>query len=279
MNAAASLSDLLGLAIVALVLGMRHGVDADHLAAIDAMTRCNAQARPALARRTGLWFSIGHGAVVLAVAFAVAATAHAWAAPQWLEPFGAWASIAMLALLGALNLIAWRQAAPGAAVALAGWRSTLFNGALRACSRRAVMGVGVLFAVSFDTVSQAALMAATGAARHGFAAVGLLAGAFVVGMIVTDGLNGWWVARLIQRPGAGAARASRVMCIAISAISLGTAALGAAAQLSPAVSAWAELNGAWLALAIVAIVGVSFGLGWALARGERRLGKYPSSCA
>jgi len=279
MNAATSLSDLLGLAIVALVLGMRHGVDADHLAAIDAMTRCNAQARPALARRTGLWFSIGHGAVVLAVAFAVAATAHAWAAPQWLEPFGAWASIAMLALLGALNLIAWRQAAPGAAVALAGWRSTLFHGALRACSRRAVMGVGVLFAISFDTVSQAALMAATGAARHGFAAVGLLAGAFVVGMIVTDGLNGWWVARLIQRPGAGAARASRVMCIAISAISLGTAALGAAAQLSPVVSAWAELNGAWLALAIVAIVGVSFGLGLVLARGERQLTKYPSSCA
>jgi len=279
MNAATSLSDLLGLAIVALVLGMRHGVDADHLAAIDAMTRCNAQARPALARRTGLWFSIGHGAVVLAVAFAVAATAHAWAAPQWLEPFGAWASIAMLALLGALNLIAWRQAAPGAAVALAGWRSTLFHGALRACSRRAVMGVGVLFAISFDTVSQAALMAATGAARHGFAAVGQLAGAFVVGMIVTDGLNGWWVARLIQRPGAGAARASRVMCIAISAISLGTAALGAAAQLSPVVSAWAELNGAWLALAIVAIVGVSFGLGLVLARGERQLTKYPSSCA
>ena len=89
MNAAHTLSQLLGLAVVAGVLGMRHGVDADHLAAIDAMTRCNAQARPALARRTGLWFSIGHGAVVIAVAFAVALSAHAWAAPGWLEPFGA----------------------------------------------------------------------------------------------------------------------------------------------------------------------------------------------
>src|ERR1700712_2478545 len=138
MSPATTLPELLVLALVAGVLGMRHGVDADHLAAIDAMTRCNAEARPALARRTGLWFSIGHGAVVLAVAFAVASTAHAWAAPQWLEPFGAWASIAMLALLGALNLLAWRQAAPGTPVTLAGWRSTLFDGALRACSRRAV---------------------------------------------------------------------------------------------------------------------------------------------
>src|ERR1700742_2053399 len=118
MNAIHTLSELFGFAVVALVLGMRHGVDADHLAAIDAMTRCNAQARPALARRTGLWFSVGHGTVVLAVAFGVALTAHAWAAPEWLEPFGAWASIAMLVLLGALNLVAWSRSAPGADVAL-----------------------------------------------------------------------------------------------------------------------------------------------------------------
>jgi len=266
MNATTTLPELLGLAVVALVLGMRHGIDADHLAAIDAMTRCNAGVRPALARRTGLWFSIGHGAVVLAVAFAVTLTAHAWAAPGWLEPFGAWASIGMLVLLGVLNLVAWRQTAPGTAVAPTGWRSALFNGALQACSRRAVMGVGVLFAISFDTVSQAALMAATGTASHGLAAVGLLAGAFVAGMILTDGLNGWWVARLLQRPGAGSARASRVMCIAISGISLGTAALGAAAQLSTAVAVWAEGHSELLALGIVAIVGASFLAGLALAR-------------
>lgn len=266
MNVAHTLSELFGYAVVALVLGMRHGVDADHLAAIDAMTRCNAEARPALARRTGLWFSVGHGAVVIAVALAVALGAHAWAAPGWLEPFGAWSSIAMLVLLGALNLAAWRRTAPGAAVALAGWRSSLFKGALRACSRRAVFGVGVLFAASFDTVSQAALMAATGAASQGLAAVALLASAFVVGMILTDGLNGWWVARLIQRPGPGAASASRVMCVAISAISLGVAALGAATQLSPMVAGWAEGHSALLALAVVGLVGTSFLAGLVLSR-------------
>jgi high-affinity nickel-transport protein len=266
MESAATLSPLLGLALVALVLGMRHGVDADHLAAIDAMTRCNAQARPALARRTGVWFSIGHGAVVMGVALAVAATAHAWNAPAWLGPFGAWASITILVLLGVLNLAAWQRAAPGAPVALAGWRSRLFDGALRACSRRAVMGVGVLFALSFDTVTQAALMAATGIAQHGLAAVALLAGAFAAGMVVTDGLNGWWVARLVQRPGAGSAAASRVMCIAVSCISLGTAAVGAAAQLSGSITGWVDAHGQWIAATIVAIMAASFGLGLLLAR-------------
>ena len=269
MNPAHTLPQLLALALVALVLGMRHGVDADHLAAIDAMTRCNARLRPLLARRTGLWFSLGHGAVVIGVAFGVALGAHAWAAPGWLEPFGAWTSIALLALLGALNLVAWQRTAPGAAVVLTGWRSRLFDGALHACSRRAVFGVGALFAASFDTVSQAALMAATGAASQGLAAVALLAGAFVGGMVVTDGLNGWWVARLLQRPGAGAARASRVMCVAISGMSLGTAAIGAAAQMSPAVAGWADAHAALLALAIVGLVGASFGIGLALSRRER----------
>ncbi len=269
MTSAATLPDLAALAGVAFVLGMRHGVDADHLAAIDAMTRCNAVARPALARRTGLWFSLGHGGVVMAVALAVAATARAWNAPAWLEPFGAWASIAMLVLLGVLNLVAWQRSTPGATVELAGWRSRLFEGALRACSRRAVMGVGVLFAVSFDTVTQAALMAATGVAHHGNAAVALLAGAFALGMMLTDGVNGWWVARLIQRPGAGAAAASRVMCIAVSLISLATAAIGAAAEMSGSVAAWADAHGQWIAAAIVAIMACSFGVGAMLARRER----------
>ena len=269
MNAAIVIANLQGLAAMALVLGMRHGVDADHLAAIDAMTRCNAVARPALARRTGVWFSLGHGGVVLAIALAVAVTARAWDAPGWLEPFGAWSSIAMLVLLGVLNLVAWQRTAPGAAVELTGWRSRLFEGALRACSRRAVMGVGVLFALSFDTVTQAALMAATGIAHHGVAAVALLAGAFALGMILTDGLNGWWVARLIQRPGPGAAAASRVMCIAVSGISLATAAVGAAAQMSGSIAGWADAHGEWIALAIVVIMGCSFGLGLLLARRER----------
>jgi high-affinity nickel-transport protein len=251
-------SDLFGLAVVAFVLGLRHGLDADHLAAIDAMTRFNADARPALARRTGLWFSIGHGFVVLIVAYTVALTAQTWSAPAWLAPFGAWISIATLVLLSALNLLAWHETAPNAAVTVTGWRSKLFAAAFQASRRRAVIGVGALFAVSFDTLSQAALMGATGVARQGFVAVGLLAGAFVIGMVVTDGLNGWWVAHLIQRPDARSAIASRVMCLSVCGVSLGTAALGAAAQLSTTVARWAAEHQGEVALSIIAIVITSF---------------------
>ncbi|HUK84704.1 MAG TPA: HoxN/HupN/NixA family nickel/cobalt transporter, partial [Candidatus Acidoferrum sp.] len=55
-----------GLGIVAYVFGLRHGVDADHIAAIDNTTRKLMQEgkRP---YTVGLWFSLGHSTVVVAL--------------------------------------------------------------------------------------------------------------------------------------------------------------------------------------------------------------------
>jgi high-affinity nickel-transport protein len=253
------------LVAVAFMLGLRHGFDADHLAAIDGMTRFNALDRPALARRTGLWFSLGHGAVVLAVAVAVSMMATRWAAPDWLEPFGAWISIGVLVLLGLANLDAVRRTPADIQVNGAAWRSRLFARVLQAPGRWPIMGVGALFALSFDTLSQAALMAVTGTALRGLWAVLVLTGAFVSGMVVTDGLNGWWVARLLRRPDRLAARASRVMGVSVACASLGTALLGIGMRCSPALDAWAARHGTEFSLGIVAMMFVSFLLGHALA--------------
>src|SRR5271169_6564804 len=55
-----------GLGIVAYVFGLRHGVDADHIAAIDNTTRKLMQEgkRPCT---VGMWFSLGHSTVVVAL--------------------------------------------------------------------------------------------------------------------------------------------------------------------------------------------------------------------
>ena len=261
MDALPPAPDLLGLLALAFMLGLRHGFDADHLAAIDAMTRFNAVDRPRLARRTGLWFSLGHGGVVMAVAVLVCLLAGAWTAPAWLEPFGAWSSILVLLALGAMNLVAVRRAPAGAVVARVGWRSGLFAQVLKATGRWPVMGVGALFAVSFDTLSQAALMAVTGTALRGLPAVVALAAAFVAGMIATDGLNGWWVARLIRRSDGRAARASRIMGISVACVSLGTALLGIGTRVSPDFSHWAGAHETSFGALVVAVVLGSFLLG------------------
>src|SRR5436853_189686 len=93
-------SHWLSLAAVVFLLGLKHGLDPDHLAAIDGLTRFNAGRHPRVSRWSGLLFSAGHGVVVTLVAIAVATVATEWRAPEWLEQTGVWISIAFLALLG-----------------------------------------------------------------------------------------------------------------------------------------------------------------------------------
>jgi len=67
---------LLGTAALAYVLGLRHAVDADHIAAIDNVVRKLMQEgkRPVA---VGLFFSLGHSLVVILAVVAIAATAFA----------------------------------------------------------------------------------------------------------------------------------------------------------------------------------------------------------
>jgi high-affinity nickel-transport protein len=67
---------LLGTASLAYSFGLRHAVDADHIAAIDNVTRKLMQEgkRPVT---VGLWFSLGHSTIVVAGSVAIAATAMA----------------------------------------------------------------------------------------------------------------------------------------------------------------------------------------------------------
>lgn len=65
---------LLGTALLAYTLGLRHAVDADHIAAIDNVTRKLMQEgkRPVA---IGFYFSLGHSSVVVGLSVAIAATA------------------------------------------------------------------------------------------------------------------------------------------------------------------------------------------------------------
>ena len=67
---------LLGTSLLAYSLGLRHAVDADHIAAIDNVTRKLMQegARPLFA---GLFFSLGHSTIVVAATALIAVTALA----------------------------------------------------------------------------------------------------------------------------------------------------------------------------------------------------------
>lgn len=104
---------LLGTAVVAYGLGLRHAVDADHIAAIDNVTRKLMQEgqRPVA---VGLFFALGHSSVVLLASAAVALTASALGArSSTLRDLGATvgtlASFGFLWLIATVNLLTLRS--------------------------------------------------------------------------------------------------------------------------------------------------------------------------
>ena len=258
--------------LVALVflLGLKHGFDADHLATIDGLTRFNARSRPRLARLCGTLFSLGHGAVVLAVAVGASLLSRGWQAPEWLELSGAGISILFLLGLGVLNLGAVLAAPRDAVVRPQGLKGRWLGRLAEVSHPAGVALVGALFALSFDTLSQAALFAVAGGSGAGGGArrAAGLAGCFVLGMLVADGANGFWIARLIARADGVARIASRVMALAVAGMSLLVAAYGLARLLSPRIEAWGEGKELLLGAVVVAVMAVSFVLGLRLARAQ-----------
>lgn len=273
-------AELGSLAWVALLLGIQHGFDADHLAAIDGLTRYNGRQRPAIARYVGSLFSLGHGLIVISVALVVSTVAAQWTVPSWIEATGAWISISALTLLALLNLRNLLRTPAHEMVQVAGLRSGLLGKVLRTQQAWAVFLVGGLFALSFDTLSQATLFAITATRFGGWEPAVLLAAMFMLGMLITDGLNGLWIARLIQRADATARLASRVMTIAVSGVSLLTAAVGASVLSSEAFAEWVEPRGWLLSVGILVVIAISFLLGhWLAGRSAVSESASPASTA
>ena len=221
-------------ALLALVLGSRHGMDADHLAAIDGLTRWNST-NPRLAPLCGVLFSAGHVGVILTVAVALAVMSGQFVPPEWLKPLGTLVSGVTLLLLGALNL---RAVFAGDEVrAAVGLRARFMSSLFRASRSWRIAVVGALFALSFDAFAIAALFAST---REGVGSVLVSAVCFGAGMLAVGAANGVWVVRLVRHSQHSRRRAARVMMLTIAIVAF----LVSARVLIPLASApldrWAE---------------------------------------
>lgn len=258
------------LAALVLLLGVKHGFDADHLATIDGLTRLNLRKNRYFARWCGLLFSLGHGGVVVAIAMAVALASATVRIPTWLGATGVWISIACLVVLGVVNLRAVLLAPADAVVAPLGLKGRFLGRFTQAQRPALVAGVGALFALSYDTVSQAALFALTSVHFGGLGYVLALGLLFTFGMIVTDAVNGIWIAALMARADDVARVASRVMSLAIACVSLLVATFSTIRLLSPRLEAWSSGHELWLGGAVCLIVFVSYLLGRLLTQLNRR---------
>ncbi len=244
---------------LAFVLGMKHGMDADHLATIDGLPRFNAAAgRAKLARLCGFLFSLGHGFVVCIVAVATSFLFQQGAIPAWMDDVGAWVSAFFLLLLGSLNLYAVFSTPSHEMVQMVGIKGRWLGKLRHAGNPLLVALVGSLFAFSFDTLSQAALFSTTATQYGGAWKALLLAVCFMLGMMLTDAANGLWISHLLRRADATARAASRVMGVTVALLSLFVAALGLSRRFFPAASSWQDGRELFIGCAVIAIVAISF---------------------
>jgi high-affinity nickel-transport protein len=201
---------LLGTAMLAYVLGLRHAVDVDHIAAIDNVVRKLMQEgkRPVSA---GLFFSLGHSLIV-AIAVAVI-VGTAFALQGRLHPFkvigsviGTGTSAFFLLAIAAVNLIilrgVWRsfqRAQRGEAVAEheldqllsgRGFLARIFRPLFRMVTRSWHMfAIGFLFGLGFDTATEITLFTVAGSqASDGlsFGTVMIFPALFAAGMTLVD---------------------------------------------------------------------------------------------
>lgn len=247
------------LVALAFVLGMKHGMDADHLATIDGLTRFNAAAgRSRLARLCGFLFSVGHGCVVCIVAVATGYLFQQGAVPAWMDDVGAWVSAFFLLTLGALNLYAVFSTPSHEMVQMVGIKGRWLGKLKHAGHPFMIALVGALFAFSFDTLSQAALFSATATQYGGVLQALLLAVCFMFGMMLTDAANGLWISHLLRRADATARAASRIMGVTVALLSLAVAGLGLSCIFFPQASSWQEGRELFIGVSIIVVVAVCF---------------------
>jgi nickel/cobalt transporter (NiCoT) family protein len=209
------------LLLLSFLLGAKHGLEADHLVAIDSLTRIQASAN----RRTcGALFSLGHGLVVLVVAVLLAALGAVWAVPQWISDVAMVISTGLLLILGGLNVWMLLSTPSDKPLTLHSPRLFVLRH-FRFAAKLGPLAIGVLMAVSFETFTLAFLFASSLAQAPLVGAI-LLGAVFTLGMMSSDGLNGWVIASLMRRADATAVAASRLICLAIALTCFFVGALG-----------------------------------------------------
>jgi high-affinity nickel-transport protein len=204
---------LLPTAFLAYTFGLRHAVDADHIAAIDNTTRKLMQdgQRPVA---VGLFFSLGHSTIVVGLSILIALSAGFVSdIPSFREVgglIGTSVSAAFLMVIGVINLVVlvdiyrmFRRVSAGGEydeqtleefLNERGLLARIFRPMLRLISKSWHMyPLGVLFGLGFDTASEVGLLglAATSGATHlPIQYILILPALFAAGMSLVDATDG-----------------------------------------------------------------------------------------
>ena len=195
---------LMGLAVIAYSFGLRHALDADHIAAIDNATRRLMLDNQSV-RGVGIYFSFGHSTVVILLSFGIALSASL--VQSYLDSFlsigkiiGTGISILFLVTVGFANLVLvlrmWQDHRRGGETgASLPQRNPWFSGVFRLVRRSwHLYPLGFLFGLGFETATEIGLLGiAASSASNSWPVweIMLFPLLFSAAMVLVDALDGF----------------------------------------------------------------------------------------
>lgn len=208
------------LILMVFALGLRHGLDLDHLATIDSITRTVREQY--YSKFVGILFSLGHGLVVIIISLLIGVGLVQNHIPSWLDGVGKGISIFFLIVFGMITL--WNVIKTPASPNTTHLSQYVSNKiADKKYKPLLIIFIGALFAFSFDTFSQVALFSISASIMSGWVLSCLLGLIFMLGMMMADGLNGLLVSSIIKKADKKSLLFSRAIggIIAVFSLSIG----------------------------------------------------------
>ena len=192
--------------LTGLSLGLRHGLDADHLVMIDNITRKLGNDKRENSF-VGGFFSIGHSITITAIASIVIIVANAFSPYEsFLQIFGIAVSAGLLYVIATINIFilldllrAWKRRETVATRDLElakGVYARIYGKLSRFISRQwQMLFIGLLFGVAFDTVTEVGALSISALLAHSplYAMIPVLL--FNLGVICSDTTNGFVMKR------------------------------------------------------------------------------------
>ncbi|MGG0938639.1 sodium:proton antiporter [Brevibacillus centrosporus] len=229
----------LSLIFLVFILGLRHGLDADHLAFIDGQTRFNWRMGSRIARWVGTLFSFGHGAVVASMAVILGMLIKDFTFPEHFDTFATWVSISSLFLIGTLNIYnLLRTKAKKQEFHVSGLKGKLISKIARGTTNPfLIILVGALFALAAETVSQTSVWALAAGNSNTYMPL-ILGLVFMIGIMITDTIDSLVVYRMITQSNKHGQFASRMIGWVIVVLAYGVSFYEAFTFFNP----WAEID-------------------------------------
>jgi high-affinity nickel-transport protein len=197
---------MLGTLSIAFMLGLKHGFDADHIVAIDNVTR-QLVAKDRASFKTGLFFALGHSTIVFLLTFFIAlgfsfSKAESTGVIGLGAIFGTVMSACFLFLTGSINLFSLFKINSAHEHGTNSVLSKLFKPIIKTIDRPYKMYfVGFLFGLGFDTATEIALLGMAAANAINSVSVWyimLLPMAFALGMIIVDSIDAAMMSKVLR---------------------------------------------------------------------------------